>query len=359
MRPFPYNGLPARVVFGAGTLAQFPDEVGRLGLARAGSRHTAAGGRGGAGCALLGDASAGRLRRRRDAHAGRGHREALAASPARGRRAGRGGRRLDHRPRQGDRPPHRPAADRRPDDLCRLRDDADPGRDEGRREDHAAQPEDSARNRHLRRRPHAVLPPGLPPTSGINAIAHAVEALYARDAQPDHRLMAAEGDRARSHGPCPRSSTIQATGRRASDALYGAWLCGPASAPSAWPCTTSSATCSAAASTCRMPRPTPSCCRMRSPTTRRRCRRRWRAPAGALGGDAARGALRSRRRRRRRALAEGHRHAEDGIDTRPTRSPTPTGTRARSSATRMRALHRARLGRRDACPDTTSRPCRE
>ena len=35
MRPFIYNALPARVVFGSGTLSRLPDEVARLGCSRA------------------------------------------------------------------------------------------------------------------------------------------------------------------------------------------------------------------------------------------------------------------------------------------------------------------------------------
>jgi maleylacetate reductase len=35
MRPFVYNALPARVVFGTGTLSRLPEEVARLGCSRA------------------------------------------------------------------------------------------------------------------------------------------------------------------------------------------------------------------------------------------------------------------------------------------------------------------------------------
>ena len=35
MRAFVYNGLPARVVFGAGALAKLPEELARLGATRA------------------------------------------------------------------------------------------------------------------------------------------------------------------------------------------------------------------------------------------------------------------------------------------------------------------------------------
>ena len=35
MQPFTYTGLPARVVFGQGTVSQLPDEVAALGITRA------------------------------------------------------------------------------------------------------------------------------------------------------------------------------------------------------------------------------------------------------------------------------------------------------------------------------------
>jgi maleylacetate reductase len=69
------------------------------------------------------------------------------------------------------------------------------------------------------------LPVAMTVTSGLNAIAHAAEALYARDRNPVSTLMAAEGLRAlRAALPAlvkePRN--LDARG----DALYGAWLCG-------------------------------------------------------------------------------------------------------------------------------------
>lgn len=69
------------------------------------------------------------------------------------------------------------------------------------------------------------LPVALSGTSGINAIAHAVEALYARDRNPVVSLMAKEGVRALA-GALP--SIVRDPGDRAarSDAQYGAWLCG-------------------------------------------------------------------------------------------------------------------------------------
>ncbi|MEL7166006.1 MAG: maleylacetate reductase [Pseudomonadota bacterium] len=71
----------------------------------------------------------------------------------------------------------------------------------------------------------ASLPLSMSVTSGINAIAHGVEALYAKDRNPISSMMASEGVRAlaealpelvkRSNDPDARDQ-----------ALYGAWLCG-------------------------------------------------------------------------------------------------------------------------------------
>ncbi|TWU76298.1 hypothetical protein ED733_005568 [Metarhizium rileyi] len=70
-----------------------------------------------------------------------------------------------------------------------------------------------------------TLPPSLCSTSGINAIAHAIEALYAANGNPMISLLALEGIKALAEA-LPR--IIQDPGSRAprDDALYGAWLCG-------------------------------------------------------------------------------------------------------------------------------------
>lgn len=69
------------------------------------------------------------------------------------------------------------------------------------------------------------LPASLTATSGINAIAHAVEALYARDTNPVISLMAEEGIRALSRALPAIVMNLDDREAR-SDALYGAWLCG-------------------------------------------------------------------------------------------------------------------------------------
>jgi maleylacetate reductase len=70
-----------------------------------------------------------------------------------------------------------------------------------------------------------TLPPGLSATSGINAIAHAVEALYTQDANPVISMMAERGIEAlaRALPPIMKNPTDKAA---RSDALFGAWLCG-------------------------------------------------------------------------------------------------------------------------------------
>ncbi len=70
-----------------------------------------------------------------------------------------------------------------------------------------------------------TLPVPLSITSGMNAIAHAAEGLYALDSNPVMNLMAEEGIRALAQAlPAihARSDDVDARG----DALYGAWLCG-------------------------------------------------------------------------------------------------------------------------------------
>jgi maleylacetate reductase len=69
------------------------------------------------------------------------------------------------------------------------------------------------------------LPPALSASSGMNAIAHSVEALYAQDANPVISLMAEEGIRALAKALPSIVKTPKDVEAR-SEALYGAWLCG-------------------------------------------------------------------------------------------------------------------------------------
>jgi alcohol dehydrogenase class IV len=70
-----------------------------------------------------------------------------------------------------------------------------------------------------------TLPPALSATSGMNAIAHAVEALYAEDRNPIVSLMAEESVAALARA-LPRIVADPGDREARSDALYGAWLAG-------------------------------------------------------------------------------------------------------------------------------------
>jgi len=69
------------------------------------------------------------------------------------------------------------------------------------------------------------LPVGLTVTSAFNAIAHAVEGLYASDGNPIMSLMAEEGVRALAEALALLRGDPHDVAAR-SRALYGAWLCG-------------------------------------------------------------------------------------------------------------------------------------
>jgi maleylacetate reductase len=70
-----------------------------------------------------------------------------------------------------------------------------------------------------------TLPAQMSATSGMNAIAHAVEGLYAPDATPIVSLMAEEGVRALA-AALPRVVADGADLEARGEAQYGAWLCG-------------------------------------------------------------------------------------------------------------------------------------
>jgi maleylacetate reductase len=72
-----------------------------------------------------------------------------------------------------------------------------------------------------------TLPPSISATSGMNAIAHAVEALYAEERNPIISLMAEEAIGALARAlPAIMAEPQDREARR--QALYGAWLCGMA-----------------------------------------------------------------------------------------------------------------------------------
>jgi maleylacetate reductase len=69
-----------------------------------------------------------------------------------------------------------------------------------------------------------TLPPRMTVTSGMNAIAHAVETLYAQEANPVLSLMAEDGI-AKMTRALDRVLVAPSDIAARSDALYGAWLC--------------------------------------------------------------------------------------------------------------------------------------
>jgi maleylacetate reductase len=70
-----------------------------------------------------------------------------------------------------------------------------------------------------------TLPPAMTVTSGINAIAHAVEALYTQDRNPVISMLARQGIEALARAlPAIRTRPDDTDAR--SDALFGAWACG-------------------------------------------------------------------------------------------------------------------------------------
>ena len=70
-----------------------------------------------------------------------------------------------------------------------------------------------------------TLPPDVVATSGMNAIAHCVEALYSQTANPITSLMAEEGIRAIAKA-LPRAAQADVDKEARAQVLYGAWLGG-------------------------------------------------------------------------------------------------------------------------------------
>ena len=71
----------------------------------------------------------------------------------------------------------------------------------------------------------ATLPPAMTVTSALNAMAHAVEALYARDRDPLSTALAAQGLDAFAQG-LPKVVAAPGDLSARAETLYGAWACG-------------------------------------------------------------------------------------------------------------------------------------
>jgi maleylacetate reductase len=227
VRTFTYEALPMRVVFGTGALGKLPDEVAHLGLAKVlvlCSPEQAETGR--AVADALGERAAGVLAEARmhvPVEVARRARDRAAQLGADGCVAVGGGSAiglgkaiaLEHGLPLVAVPTTYAGSEMTP--VWGLTEGAE-----------------KRTGRDVRVLPRSVLydpeltltlPPGLSATSGVNALAHAVEALYAPDATPIISLMAEEGVRALV-AALPR---VVADGRdldARSEAQYGAWLCG-------------------------------------------------------------------------------------------------------------------------------------
>lgn len=227
MQPFIYNGLPARVIFGAGTRARVGEEVGRLACSRAlvlstpeqaDAAHALA--------ATLGDRSAGVFTKATMHTPVHVSEQAVAAARktkadctvALGGGSTTGlGKAIALRT---DLPQIVIPTTYAGSEMTPIIGETESGT--------------KTTQRTLKVLPEVViydveltltLPPKLSATSGINAVAHAVEALYAQDRNPIVSLMAEECVRALGRSlpiiiDKPRDHDAR------SDALYGAWLGG-------------------------------------------------------------------------------------------------------------------------------------
>ena len=227
MRAFVYNGLPARVVFGAGALERLPEELGRLGATRALVLSTP--------------------EQSESAH---------AVKAALGERAaGLYDKAAMHVPVEIAEEARRVAKELGADCCVTVGGGSTTGLGKAIA---LASPmpilavpttyagsemtpiygitEGGAKKtgRDLRVLPRSViydptltlsLPPALSAASGMNAIAHAVEALYSHEGNPIVSLMAEEGIRALASA-LPGITAKPRDVELRSEALYGAWLCG-------------------------------------------------------------------------------------------------------------------------------------
>ncbi len=211
----------------------------------------------------------------------------------------------------------------------------------------------AAQDGGLRRRPDAHATAAILVVSGINAMAHAVEALYAQDRDPVAFLMA--GEALNSSSRFLRSSRdVRTTARHGRMRCTGRGWRARASARWAWPCTTRCATCWAAH------RPSARRNPHRGPAARGHLRRaggprsHGTRHAGAAGGRRRERSLRLRREACR-ALREP-RHARWGSSRRPNSSCGRLWNPRPSSPGSCPRLPDPRLGRGDAADAAGQRP---
>ncbi|MFF7946499.1 maleylacetate reductase [Streptomyces griseorubiginosus] len=224
---FTYEALPMRVVFGPGSLRQLPEEADRLGLRRLlvlstpGQRALA-----GHAATLLGDACAGLFTEARmhvPVEVAEAARTATRETGADGCLAIGGGSTIGLGKAialTSGLPVISVPTTYAGSEMTTVWGLTDNGRKQTGR-DRAVLPRSVLYDPELT----VGLPVDVSVTSGFNAIAHAVEALYAPDASPIVSLMAEEGVRALAVS-LPRIAADPGDAAARTDALRGAWLCG-------------------------------------------------------------------------------------------------------------------------------------
>ena len=148
------------------------------------------------------------------------------------------------------------------------------------------------------------LPPELTASTGINAFAHCVEALYSITRHPLSSAAAQGGMRAIAQA-LPRCHAAPRDLPARTEMLAGAHLAGASLPAPPWRCTMACATCWAARPVCHTALPTASSCRTPCASTRRRWCPRPQPPPGASWWPPRWGCRRppAHRRRPRRPLA--------------------------------------------------------
>jgi maleylacetate reductase len=227
MRDFTFQALPTRVIFGSGTIARLPDEIRRLGLSRVlvlSTQQQAA--EAGRLAASLGALAAG-IFTGATMHTPVGVTEAAVAvvreksadgvvSIGGGSTTGLGKAIAVNTDLPQIVVPTTYAGSEMTDILGETKDGV-----KTTRRSPAIQPETVIYDVDLT----LGLPAGMSATSGLNAIAHAVEALYAEDGSPMVSLMAEAGIAAFAKA-LPAIVADPKNGQARADALYGSWLCG-------------------------------------------------------------------------------------------------------------------------------------
>jgi maleylacetate reductase len=227
MQPFIYNGLPARVIFGAGTSRNVGEEMARLGCTRAlvlSTPEQAEAAR--ALAATLGDKAAGTFAKATmhtpvaisEQAVAQAHAVRADCTVALGGGSTTGlGKAIALRT---DLPQIVIPTTYAGSEMTPIIGETEGGR--------------KTTQRTLKVLPEVViydveltltLPPKLSATSGMNAVAHAVEALYAQDQNPIVSLMAEDCVRSLARA-LPVVITTPQDREARSDALYGAWLGG-------------------------------------------------------------------------------------------------------------------------------------